>query len=259
MADDDVAAGLSELERKLEALEQELQSSRRTLPRAPSGASAAERRSASSPLAAAIAPSSPASSPPRPEPAAPPTGAPAPPTPDDGARGSQAFVAAPPAPPAPSSGDPAEATRLVADARAELSGLQAHLEELQRFRDQLERSSGELLAEYDRLLTGLRATAEHDSEVTAAATGLDATVLDGMVTVDAGPFDDVASLAAFEQALASLPGARDVHVRTFERSHALIDVILAEAIQFGAALRGASAAGFSITRAVPGHVTVVVS
>ncbi len=269
MTDPDVAAGLSELERKLEALEQELQGSRRAVPAgaAANGGdhamSALRISTGSSPSPVTLAAVTQAREPDRSEPW---SGAP---RPDEPSREPHTSVSTPPAasgapaPPQPAApADPVPAgpvddvTRLVADARDELGGLHAHLDELERFREQLERSAQELIGEYDRLLTGLRAVAEREQAAPAASTGLDGVILDGMLTVDAGPFEDIASLAELEQALDGLPGVRDVHVRTFERSHALIDVILGEPIAFGSMLRRSSALTFSITRAVPGQVTV---
>jgi len=46
----------------------------------------------------------------------------------------------------------------------------------------------------------------------------------GAVTVDAGPFADIASLSAFEQGIARVPGVRDVYVRGFQGQRAVIDV-----------------------------------
>ncbi len=41
-------------------------------------------------------------------------------------------------------------------------------------------------------------------------------VFEGAVVVDAGPFRDITTLSSFEQALAHVPGAEDVYVRSFE-------------------------------------------
>jgi hypothetical protein len=48
----------------------------------------------------------------------------------------------------------------------------------------------------------------------------------GAVAIDAGPFTDIASLSAFEQAIARVPGVRDVYVRGFQGQRAVIDVDL---------------------------------
>ena len=231
MPDRDEPASLGELERKLEALEQELQGTRSERAPVPAtGCPARGRAHTDSSYAAALAS------------AGAPIGAVRPPE-------RAGALAAPlpaerPAPPATPPEDPAQGL-----AGQELGGLHAHLDELASFREQLERSARELMAEYDRLLGGLRAAADREQ----VAVGLEATVLDGMLTVDAGPFADAAGLAAFEHAVRALPGVR---VRTYERSRALTDVVLGEPVAFGAALRRSSALEFTLARAVPGHVTL---
>jgi len=270
MSDDTVGAGFSELERKLEALERELQGAghppqpdlradeiRVTAP-AGNGRGAAHRERESS-FVGATTPSATSSR------ALQDRESSATPSTTDTPRSSHAFVASPPLPPRATI-DPApavesapaattDAARALGDARTELGGLRAHLDELVRFREQLERSANEVIEEYDRLLAGLRVAADRE-QATRAGDGLDATVLDGLLTVDAGPFEDVAGLAELERALGGLPGVRDVHVRSFERSRALVDVILGEPVAFGSALRRVFALAFSLTRAAPGHVTV---
>jgi hypothetical protein len=53
---------------------------------------------------------------------------------------------------------------------------------------------------------------------------------DGPLVIDAGPFSDLATLAAFEQSLAGIGSAEDVAVRSFLGSRALIDVRLAQPV-----------------------------
>jgi hypothetical protein len=53
-------------------------------------------------------------------------------------------------------------------------------------------------------------------------------VFDGRVELRAGPFNDFASLSAFEQALGSLPKIDDVYIRRFEGEQATIDLTLLE-------------------------------
>ena len=168
----------------------------------------------------------------------------------------------PPAAPAP---DPLEVARLA-------------LEELERFREQLERATRELRAEYDRVLGGLRAGLDAARQAPAApangngaaagppppvplapAGGLgDSTLLDGPISLDAGPFADIATLSGFERALASLPGVRDVHVRLFEGSRAQIDATLDEPVALGGALRRAAPVAFAITPTGPGRLAVAI-
>lgn len=161
------------------------------------------------------------------------------------------------------------------------------LAQLERFREKLERSARELMAEYDLLLDGLRESAEEAlggpesreiqepeplaSRVVAApapspwpraaatdAPGLDATVLAGSITVDAGPFRDIATLSSFEQALGDVSGVEDVHVRGFEASRALIDVTLGRPVALGAELRRSAAVPFTVTYAAAGLLSVAI-
>jgi ribonuclease E len=59
----------------------------------------------------------------------------------------------------------------------------------------------------------------------------------GAVEVDAGPFGDIATLQAFEQALAGVDGAEDVYVKSFEGNRALIDVRLSNPVPLVRQLR----------------------
>ena len=51
---------------------------------------------------------------------------------------------------------------------------------------------------------------------------------EGTVTVEAGPFADVAQLSAFEDALAAIATVEDVYIRTFDRNRAHFELRLAE-------------------------------
>ena len=44
--------------------------------------------------------------------------------------------------------------------------------------------------------------------------------------IDAGPFPDIATLGAFEQALAGVKGVDEAVVRSFEGNRALVDVTI---------------------------------
>ncbi len=80
--------------------------------------------------------------------------------------------------------------------------------------------------------------------------------LEGAITVDVGPFGDIAGLADFEQALKAVPGARDVYVRGFQGSYALIDLVLGEPVVLGDELRRTTGAPFTVTRAEAGGVAI---
>ncbi len=245
MPDQDVATTLGELERKLKDLEDELHS-------VPRGAPDVEEIPGAAPPAPAVT-----------------------------ASAAQRTVTA-----------PAE-TGTVPGAPSEAGGLPGQLAELMHFRDELERSAREFLAEYERVLAGLRAAtdaalaatsqlgaplppaapvavsaappagpdtvAEHwPTAPSAAYAGLDTTVLDGVIAVDAGPFSDIATLSGFEQALGSVPGVHDVNVRAFEGSRALIDVTLGQPVALGAELRRTARVAFTIAQADAGRLTLAI-
>jgi hypothetical protein len=86
----------------------------------------------------------------------------------------------------------------------------------------------------------------------------DATLFSGHVTVDAGPFTDIGTLSAFEQALGQVPGTQDVYVRGFEGSRALIDVVLGGSVALGAELRRTAPVGFSLAATGPNHVSITI-
>lgn len=55
-----------------------------------------------------------------------------------------------------------------------------------------------------------------------------ADMFDGLIEVEAGPFNDFTELSAFERALGSLPKIEDVYIRRFAGDRATIDVTLLE-------------------------------
>ena len=75
----------------------------------------------------------------------------------------------------------------------------------------------------------------------AAALRREERAYEGAVTVEAGPFDDVTQLKAFEDALASVPGVEEVYIRTFERYYAHFALHIAEPTLLIAELRARSA------------------
>lgn len=165
-------------------------------------------------------------------------------------------------PPAPASGDAGSA--------------HAQLDELLELRGELERSVQQLMSEFDRVLASLRSTvpaqgaanppaapppiapAPRGSAPPALAVDLDAAVMDGAITVDAGPFADIGLLSGFEQALGGVPGVRDVYVRGFEGRRAMIDVTLSQPVALGSELRRSSPVSFSIIAADAGRLSVAV-
>lgn len=77
----------------------------------------------------------------------------------------------------------------------------------------------------------------HERPAAPAPTANDTLSFVGHVIVDAGPFDDIATLQTFEQGLARVPGAEDVYVKSFEGNRALIDVQLSNPVPLVQLLR----------------------
>jgi hypothetical protein len=264
--EDDVATTLGELERKLKDLEDELHGGPREVP-STNGAPAV----AAPGLAPAVAAPAPAPTPPELAPlqsapapvGAPSVVAPAPPP---------AFAPAPPptvapAPP-PTFGAtppvPARAPAFPPSAQAATPVAPGQLEELLRFREQLEQSAGDLLAEYERVLEGLRALTEAAFAAPAAPAPPpappmpEAALLGGAVVVEAGPFADLPTFSTFEAALRGIPGVEAVRLRGFEGSHALVDVTLTRTLALGAELRASCTVPVTVTASAPGRLTVAV-
>ena len=239
MSETDGASTLGELERKLRELEEELQAPAPTPAARPDGASpTAAWRTAAAPDPRTLTPAAEA------------------PTP---------HAESPTAAVAPS--DPA--------APASSVSAQEQLDVLIRFRDELERSTRQLMAEYDRVLGSLGSPVSvgvppppRTSEAAtpgpwrpapaALARKLDDVVLDGAITVDAGPFTNIAALSGFEQALAAVPGVREVHVRSFEGAAAIVDVTLARPVALGSELRRRSPVSCTVTAAHVGRLSLAV-
>lgn len=71
----------------------------------------------------------------------------------------------------------------------------------------------------------------------------------GAVSIDAGPFTDISSLSAFEQAVARVPGVRDVYVRGFQGQRAVIDVDLGTPTALVSELAAVTTVPFIVDRA----------
>jgi hypothetical protein len=127
---------------------------------------------------------------------------------------------APPVALPPEPADPREATRRVAGLRDEIAGLV-------RFRDQLESAAEQLVTEYSLLVDRLRAS---------AGGAVEAAPLQGLITVDAGPFPDGAVLDVFTSALAHVAGAEDVFVQRFEDRRAELTLRLTSPVDLAARL-----------------------
>lgn len=218
----DVSGTLSELERKLKELEYELEAVSHGHETPP-------------------APSAPTSGPSRPWPPAPPVA-------------SWSGGDSPPAPmPAP---DP--------------------LADVLRLRDDLLRVADELATALTRVVGASVAPAWPPTPGTAAASPSPvappaeppraparpadpaATVFAGRVTLNAGPFTDMATLGAFEQALRRTAGVLDVYVRALDAGRATIDVELSDPVALATELRHISPVGFEVVDAGDGRLELTI-
>jgi hypothetical protein len=282
--DSDVTATLGDLERKLKQLERELESVGRSGEPgvAPAGwAPTAPPVSPGAPIPVPVpAPDAPwqavaswqappqqqGYAPPPPPPPPPPSSAPAqasapPPAPAP----PQASAPPPaPAPPPPSSAPaqvsaPAPATAPPPATPSPVAGLHRELDELLAFRERLVASTNELVVELSRVLADLGADVAAPAPAAWPPPDPADTVLSGPVTVQAGPFADVTTLAAFERALGQVPGVTEVYVRALDAGHATIDVTLTEPVALAAALRRAVPVAFSVTSVADGHLALALA
>jgi hypothetical protein len=132
---------------------------------------------------------------------------------------------------------------------APAAGLHRQLDELLAFRDRLVRTTDDLVSELSRVLTELGVGAAPDPADT---------LLSGDVTIDAAPFNDLATLAAFEQALQRVGGVAGVHVRTLDAGRATIDVRLLGPVALAAALRATAPLPFAVTDVRDGRLTLAI-
>jgi len=149
-------------------------------------------------------------------------------------------------------------------------GVQDQLAELLRFRDQLTEAATKLVEDYSRVLEQIsRAAGEPAAPTPTPASGhatfpvpppaapsAESTIFNGEVTVEAAPFANIASLAAFEEALRQVPHAEHVAVRSFEAERAVVGVRLASEVPLVFELRRASDRTFDVEHAAPGHLTL---
>jgi hypothetical protein len=150
-------------------------------------------------------------------------------------------AAAPPPPPAPAAAPPAPPPA---------AGLHQQLDELLAFRDRLVQTTDDLVSELSRVLTELGVGLAPDPADTP---------LSGDVVVEAAPFADLATLAAFEQALGRVPGVTSVYVRSLDAGRAAVDVRLAGPVALGSALRAVVPVPFTVTDVRDGRLTLALS
>jgi hypothetical protein len=137
----------------------------------------------------------------------------------------------PPAPPAPAP----EVEAVVEEAAARVGELGRRIDELAALREDLDRATQALRAEY---------------RATQAAPGPREVVL------DAGPFPDIATLGAFEQALGQVAGVEDAVVRSFEGNRAIVDVGVRSDVALEEALRTQLPFAVDVEEAQGGALTV---
>jgi hypothetical protein len=232
----DVQSSLSDMDRKLRELQREL---------------ALVGRSPEEPAP-----------PPVPDPATPPGVAPAEADPEAGEQ-ADAIVA----------DARAEAAHIVDQAAARVAAIGEQIDELQRLRDDLQRSARALVDEYERALrreppdggappaaptlqeqAGAFRPPAADPAPPPPAAG--ERLFEGQIVVNAGPFTDIATLGDFEQSLARLPQAEDVYVRGFEGNRALIDVKLAGPVALLDEMRRGLPFDFGLVDVGQGRITI---
>lgn len=130
-----------------------------------------------------------------------------------------------------------EAARIRAEAAKDTDRLRLQVDELLRLRDTLASTMRAVTRDFDRVMTTapespapqrLRPIPSPPPVAAPTPPAPRGSLFDGRVQVEAGPFEDFASLAAFERALGRLPKVEDVYIRRFEGDRATIDVTLEE-------------------------------
>ncbi|MET0601958.1 MAG: hypothetical protein ABW167_08225 [Baekduia sp.] len=174
----------------------------------------------------------------------------APPPPPTAFNGVAPVPITPPAAPWPQAAPQAYAPPPPPPPPAPAAGLHRQLDELLAFRDRLVQTTDDLVSELSRVLTELGVGAAPDPADT---------LLSGDVTVDAAPFGDLATLAAFEQALQRVPGVAGVYVRALDAGRATIDVRLSGPVALAAALRATAPLPFAVTDVRDGRLTLAIN
>jgi hypothetical protein len=161
-------------------------------------------------------------------------------------------IASPPQDPAP----PAEPDRLLADVRARLGGVGGPLEELVRFREQLQRTGRELEEAYDAVLARIGAAPVPTEPPSETRSLMEDQPFQGAVVVDGGPLADMAALSAFDQVLRRLPGAESVFVSRFDGTRATVELRLVRPIALVSELRAALSDASTVVEAAPSRLRV---
>ena len=130
-----------------------------------------------------------------------------------------------PSPAAPAPTEAADSTRKPPGGRAGVPpppDLTPQIEALMRFREQLAYSMSTLLEDCTRLLDGLLAAARPAAPGPPPPPGS----YSGVVTLDAGPFEEVGRLGEFQRAVQDVPGVRSASVRRLSGDRAVFEVVV---------------------------------
>jgi hypothetical protein len=100
--------------------------------------------------------------------------------------------------------------------------LSAQIEELMRFRERLAHSMRTLLEDCSRMLESLLAIARPAAPGPPPPPGS----YSGVVTLDAGPFEEVGRLEHFQRVVEEVPGVRAAAVRRLSGDRAVFEVVL---------------------------------
>lgn len=150
-----------------------------------------------------------------------------------------------PAPQTPVDPPVADPDGLLLDAQRRVERLSGRIDELLGVRDQLQRAVSELVGEYERMVAAL-----------AAEPRLEEIEQEGDVELHAGPFADIAALAALEHALRRLPGVEHAAVRRFDGGAAVLDVRLIEPTALARELHAGFPRAFSVASAETGALVI---
>jgi hypothetical protein len=139
--------------------------------------------------------------------------------------------------------------------------LARQIDDLARFREQLQRVGRELEAEYERVLARLGQDVEApapEPEPAAEEQAPPPPPADSasVIVLDAGPFSDLAALGSFEQAVAGIAGVTGVDITGFEGRRAIAEVQVARETGLLDELRDALPDAF--LRATAAHDRLVV-
>jgi hypothetical protein len=145
-----------------------------------------------------------------------------------------------------------------------LDELARQIDDLGRFREQLERVGRELEQEYARVVARLGDAGASEPPVAPQAAPAPPPVAEPpppaavpeTVVLDAGPFADLAALGSFEQAVSAIGGVAAIDVTGFEGRRALVDVRLAAPVALDDELRSALPGASVRAGSTPGRLVL---